>query len=199
MFPRILFVLLLASPLPVVFADNPPDPAASSAETTSNASSNQDTGPAPDKPKDDNETPTSPGLELADDVKQILEPFFQSIAGAEVSRATVELSAESIVNGAITDSQTSSYQIASKAPGKFTVYLKEPNQRTRIFCDGESITVAVAPDAYFPIDKAISLQDAVMELPIVLGPYPEPLLALSLAGVDPALSLLAGMQSVELV
>jgi thiol-disulfide isomerase/thioredoxin len=42
-------------------------------------------------------------------------------------------------------------------------------------------------------------QQAVTSLPVPLGPYPEPVLALTLAGVDPAISLLGGMKSVKVI
>ncbi len=51
----------------------------------------------------------------------------------------------------------------------------------------------------FGKSEPISPQQAVVEMPVPMGPYPEPVLALSLAGVDPANSLLTAMKSVELV
>ena len=97
------------------------------------------------------------------------------------------------------DSQKSTYQIASMRPDMYTIYLKEPERGTRVYCDGEEMVVAVAPDAYYRLPQPISAQDAVTLLPVPLGPYPEPVLALTLAGVDPAISLFAGMSSLEVV
>jgi thiol-disulfide isomerase/thioredoxin len=142
---------------------------------------------------------TPPAFELTEEVRDALVPLFSTIAKAEVSRATVEMLVDSLVGGSVVESQKSTYQIASIQPDKFTVYLKEPEQRTRIYCDGKSMAIALAPDAYFRLPEAMSMQDAVTNSPIPLGPYPEPALALTLAGVDPAISLVGGMKSIELV
>jgi len=153
-----------------------------------------------DSPEKQPQPPTSkPEFVLQDDVKAALVPLFSTIAKADVSRVTVELTSETVLDGAVIDSRASSYQIASIHPDRFTIYLKEPDQRTRIFCDGTEITVALAPDAYYRIPEAMSTHDAVADLPLPMGPYPEPVLALSLAGVDPSLTFLGAMKSVEVV
>ncbi len=126
---------------------------------------------------------------LTDDVREALVPLFSAIAKADVSRATVEMLADTLVGGSVVESQKSTYQIASIHPNQFTVYLKEPDQRTRIYSDGKSMAVALAPDAYFRLPETLNTQDAVTGLPVPLGPYPEAVLALTLAGVDPAISL----------
>ncbi len=141
----------------------------------------------------------SADVELNKELEGILKPLFNSIAQAKVSRATVEMLADSILSGKIVQSETSTFQIASKRPDKFTIYLKQPEQRTRLYCDGKTVVSAMSPDAYFRIPNRISIQDAVTNLPIPMGPYPEPLLALTMAGVDPAISLVAGMKSIDLV
>jgi thiol-disulfide isomerase/thioredoxin len=61
------------------------------------------------------------------------------------------------------------------------------------------MTVAMSPQAYLQMPDAIGLQEAVFSLPVPMGPYPEPIMALSLASVDPAASLFGGMKSVELI
>ena len=137
------------------------------------------------------------GFVLTKDVKETLIPLFSSIAKADVSRVTVELSSETLVNGAVIDTRVSTYQIASIHPDKFTIYLKEPDQRTRIYSNGKEMTVALAPEAYYEIPEPLFVQEAVSELPLPMGPYPEPVLALSLAGVDPSLTFLGAMKSVE--
>lgn len=139
-----------------------------------------------------------PKFQLSDNVRAILEPLFASIANADASRVTVEMATDSIVNGKVVESLNATYQIASKHPDHFTIYLKEPEQRTRIYSNGKEITVALAPDAYYKVDEAIDLQQAVVSLPIPMGTYPEPVMALSLAGVDPSLTFLGGMKSVEI-
>ena len=138
-------------------------------------------------------------FELSADVAEILSPLFVSIKEAVATRATVEMLSDALINGATVESFKGTYQIASKGTDRFTVYLKEPNQRTRIYNDGESLVVALAPDAFFRLAAPIASQAAVFGMPVPMGPYPEPLMALTLAGVDPAQSLVSGMRSVELV
>ncbi len=138
-------------------------------------------------------------FELSDDVRDLLSPLFLAIKNADVSRATIEVLSDSLITGRIIESKKSIYQIASKAPDKFTIYLKEPSERARIYSDGASLVVALAPDAFFRCSETISNQQAMLGLPIPMGPYPEPILALTLAGVDPATALVSGMKSIEIV
>ena len=144
-------------------------------------------------------SPNASRFELTDEVRDALFPLFASIAKAQVSRATVEVAAESRIDGVVVESQQSTYHIASISPDQFTVYLKESEQRTRVFANGESMVVAVAVDAFVKLSEPMTNQQAVTSLPVPLGPYPEPVLALTLAGVDPAISLLGGMKSVKIV
>ena len=154
---------------------------------------------ADDPKEEEKKTEAEAVFEPSDEVRRALMPLFSSIQKADVSRVTVQLSAESLIDGNVVDSQQSTYQIASLKPNRYTVYLKEPDQRTRVFCNGESAVVAVASDAYFRLPKLIGLQQAVTDLPVPLGPYPEAVLALSLAGVDPAITFFDGMKSLEVV
>ena len=128
-----------------------------------------------------------------------LAPLFDQVIKAKTIRATVQLTADTVIDGAVVGSQKSAYQIASKAPDQFTVYFKDDHQRTRIFCDGKTATVALSPTAYTHLKSPITNQQAVLGLPVAMGPYPEVVLALTLAGVDPKLSLTTGMKSVRLV
>ncbi len=136
---------------------------------------------------------------VSESVREALVPLFSSVAMADVSRVTVDLAAESAVGGQVMNRQTSTYQIASIKPDQFTIYFKEAHQRTRIYRDAKSMTVAMSPQAYLRLSHPISIQQAAISLPVPMGPYPEPIMALSLAGVDPAVSLFVGMSSVELI
>jgi thiol-disulfide isomerase/thioredoxin len=136
---------------------------------------------------------------LSDDVREALIPLFKNVTNAKVSRTTVEMLTDVLFNGRVIENKVATFQIASKVDNKFTVYLKEPERRTRLYCDGKNFQVAMAPDAYVEFDKMVDAQTLVMQTPVILGPYPEPVLALSLAGVDPAVTLVAGMTSLEIV
>lgn len=127
-----------------------------------------------------------------------LEPLFRQIRDARTSRVTIELSSETIIDGAVVSRQPSTYQIASAAPSSYTVYLKDAQQGTRIFCNGRKTTIALSPTAYTNLDQSTSMQESVLQLPLPMGPYPEVILALSLAGVDPTITLTTGMKSILL-
>ena len=146
-----------------------------------------------------NQETATEDFEISSEVQEILSPLFVAIKNAEVSRATIEVLSDSLMAGRVVESKKSVYQIASRAQNKFTIYWKEPSQRTRIYSDGTSAVVALAPDAYFRLPEPISNAEAMLGLPVPMGPYPEPVLALTLAGVDPAASLLDGMKSIELI
>lgn len=140
-----------------------------------------------------------PKFEIADDVGDILIPIFSEIAKADVSRVKIELSVETVLHGEIARSETSTFQIASKHPNRYTIYHKSDEDRLRIFSDGELCTVALSPEAYYELPDVLDCQSIVNSAPVALGPYPEPMLALSLAGVDPAYSFLSGMNSVTMI
>ena len=143
-----------------------------------------------------------PGFQLTENVREALTPLFRSVHDAKVSRATVEMLSDSLMNGRVVDQRKSVFQIASKVDdsgvGKFTVYLKEPDRRTRLYGDGQTLIAAMAPDAYVRLGEAPPLQQLVTDTPVILGPYPEPVLSLTTAGVDPAVSLVGGMSSLRI-
>ena len=138
-------------------------------------------------------------FQVNEDVKSILVPLFSSILKADVSRATVRMTAETMMNGVVEETEEATYQIASRHPDQYTVYFKAEDDRKRLFCDGESMVIAFAPDRYVVLKERYTCQEIVDSQPVSLGPYPEPVLALTLAGVDPAFSLLSGMRSVQVV
>jgi hypothetical protein len=142
----------------------------------------------------------APEKKAADDFPavQLLRPLFQQLLDAESTRATIELAADTIVDGAVINTQKSVYQVASRVPDQFTIYLKDGVRSTRVYCDGKTATVALSPTAFANLDKPIPMRRAVVELPLPMGPYPEAVLALTLAGVDPAFTLTTGMKSVKL-
>lgn len=135
------------------------------------------------------------GFQLRDDVRQALLPLFKRVNSAKVTRTTVEMLNDSLVAGREVDRRVGVFQIASQAPDQFTIYLKETERRTRLYCNGEKLIAALAPDAYVDLGDAIDLQSVVTDVPVIMGTYPEPVLALSVAGVDPAISFLGGMES----
>ncbi|MEM6980547.1 MAG: redoxin domain-containing protein, partial [Planctomycetota bacterium] len=142
---------------------------------------------------------TAATLDLSEEVSERLIPLFASISDAEVSRATVRLSAETVMNGVVVETEESTYQIASREPDRYTIYYKTPTDRRRIYCDGTTSLVALDVDAFMNLSGVIDNQSLVDQLPIDLGTYPEPVLSLALAGVDPAYTFLAGMKRVDFI
>ena len=138
-------------------------------------------------------------FELSEDVRVLLEPLFRSIVKAKVSRANVKLSAETVENGHVIKTDESSYQIASKAPDQYTIYHKSNDDPARIFHDGRTMAVAMSTEAYCVLPGGLSCRDLVTDVPIDLGPYPEPILALTIAGAEPARTFTSGMRDVTLI
>lgn len=138
-------------------------------------------------------------FEVSEEVKEVLVPLFSAISKADVSRATVRLSAETVMNGVVVETEESTYQIASRHPDAYTIYYKAPDQRRRLYCDGRNSVVALSTTAFLRLPGIADCQEITNEPPIDLGTYPEPVLSLSLAGVDPAFTFLSGMRSVRLI
>ncbi|TWU17940.1 redoxin domain-containing protein [Allorhodopirellula heiligendammensis] len=130
-------------------------------------------------------------------VKTALMPLFDSISKADGSRANVELTVETVMHGEILSREPSSFAIASKSPDHHTIYHQSEGESKRIYADGKTYIVALSPQAYYELPDVLSNQAIVTSSPINLGAYPEPLLALTLAGVDPTISFFNGMFSVE--
>ncbi|MGV3486717.1 MAG: TlpA family protein disulfide reductase [Planctomycetaceae bacterium] len=136
---------------------------------------------------------------IDDAVAAALEIVGQKIHAAKVSRATVELTSRARIGEQELTNDKAVYQIASAAPNRYTVYYKAESQSFRVFCSGEELAVLVSPQAYFKAMAPESMQSVVNDLPVPMGPYPEPIMALTLCGVDPKESLLMDMESVEIV
>ncbi|TWT94357.1 redoxin family protein [Neorhodopirellula pilleata] len=149
--------------------------------------------------QDETPNPDKEAFEASDEVKSILVPLFSQISKADMSRAKVELAVETVMNGEIVSKEESTFQIASKYPASYTIYYKSAEDRMRIFSDGQLSTVAMSPEAFFELPDVLDCQAVVRSSPITLGPYPEPMLALTMAGVDPALTFLSGMNSVDVI
>jgi len=130
-------------------------------------------------------------------VRDALRPVAETIRQATRSRATVELTTRSMIDGRVVASETSNFQIASQTPNLYRVQLKAEQQQLQVVCDGKQASVLLGSQAYYQAPAPESLQHAVTDLPVPLGPYPEPLMALTLAGVNVADSLLSDMQNLE--
>lgn len=128
-----------------------------------------------------------------------LQPLVKAIKDATQTRATVELTSRSMINGQVISSDVAVYQIASKKPNLYSIQLKGGDQLLQVVSDGNIANVILGGTAYYQVPAQATLQPLVTESPIPMGPYPEPVMALSLAGVDAARTFLTEMQSLELV
>ncbi|TWT65074.1 redoxin domain-containing protein [Allorhodopirellula solitaria] len=133
----------------------------------------------------------------SDEVQAALLPLFEAIADTDASRSEIELSVETVMHGEILSREKSTFQIASKFPDQYTIYHKSDSDRKRIYSDGETSIVALSSAAYYELPRVWNNQSIVTGSPIDFGPYPEPMLALTLAGVDPSITFFGGMSSVE--
>jgi thiol-disulfide isomerase/thioredoxin len=131
--------------------------------------------------------------------KAALQPLVQAIGQATKTRATVELTSRSMINGQVVASDVAVYQIASKQPNLYSIQLKGGDQLLQVVSDGKISNVILGGTAYYQVPAQTSLQPLVTESPIPMGPYPEPVMALTLAGADVARTFLTEMQSLDLV
>lgn len=132
-------------------------------------------------------------------VETALQPLADKIRAAQMSRATVECTNRGMVGGQVLSSDKVVYQIASKAPNRFRAQAKGETDFIQLVSDGTQVTAVLGENGYFQAAAPATLQEAVTALPAPLGPYPEPVLALTLAGVDMLASFLSDMQALEIV
>lgn len=128
---------------------------------------------------------------------ELLQPLADAIAEAKQTRATIELTSRSMIHGQVIASEQAIYQIASQAPNRYNVQLKGGDQMLQIVCDGLQANVVLGGIGYFQVAAPATLQDVVPALPLPLGPYPEPLMALSLAGADLPASFIKDMAALS--
>lgn len=128
-----------------------------------------------------------------------LQPLVKTINNATQTRATVELTSRSMIHGQVVASDVAVYQIASKKPNLYSIQLKGGDQLLQVVSDGKIANVIVGGTAYYQVPAQASLGPVVTESPIPMGPYPEPVMALTLAGADLARTFLTEMQSLEVV
>jgi len=133
------------------------------------------------------------------DAIRTIKPLVDAIQSATQLRATVELTSRSMINGQVVASESAVYQIASKTPNLHSIQLKGGDQLLQVVCDGKKSSVVLGGVAYFEVPPPDRLQMLVTELPIPLGPYPEPIMALSLAGVDLAETFINSVPKLEVV
>ncbi|WP_164104040.1 redoxin domain-containing protein [Candidatus Laterigemmans baculatus] len=136
---------------------------------------------------------------ISDEVRAAVAPMVRRIAAAESLRATVKMTVTSAVADEVLGTTEGLFQIASVVPNKIALSAKFESEAVRFVSGGQQLNIQLSPEAYVQTDAPESLAALVSAMPIQLGPQPEPMLWLSVAGVDPSVSLLNNVVSVELV
>lgn len=181
---RILALLALLTTASHARGDQPPSPGTAEASNGGEADASAAATDASD-----------PAVRA--EVEAALRPVADLISRSQTSRTTVELTSRSILGERSAPGESAVFQIASQAPNRFSIQLKSEGQVLRVISDGERTTASLGQTGYFETAAAESLAEAVTAMPIPLGPYPGPLLALALAGGDPIAALLSESRRVE--
>lgn len=150
-----------------------------------------DQAPAADAP--------APSLQISDEVRQGLGPVLQRARKAESLRVTVNMSVTSAIGDEVLGTNEGLFQIASESPNRLALSAKFESEAVQFVSDGEQLYIQLTPEAYVVDEAPTSFEDLVSAMPVQLGPQPEPMLWLSLAGLNPARSLLSGLASIEAV
>lgn len=147
------------------------------------------------------DTPAEKAAPAVDQTEAIeaLQPLVKTLKEATQTRATVELTSRSMINGQVVASEVAVYQIASKKPNLYSIQLKGGDQLLQIISDGKIANVILSGTSYYQVPSQSSLEPLTTESPIPLGPYPEPVMALTLAGANVSKTFLTEMRSLELV
>lgn len=200
--------LLAAQPLGVALAQDaaapPPQPAAAEQAPTEQAPTEQapaeQAEPPAAEPADAATPPAAaPAAKIGDEVRQAVAPMVRRIAAAESLRATVKMTVTSAVGEEVLGTTEGLFQIASVVPNRLALSAKFESEAVQFVSDGKQLNIQLTPEAYIQTAAPESLAALVSAMPVQLGPQPEPMLWLSVAGVDPSVSLLNGVVSVDVV
>lgn len=131
--------------------------------------------------------------QLPKDFTEVLDPIFARLVDAKELRATVKISVTSSVGNETLGKNEGVFQIASRQPNLLGLSAKFDTDSVMIVSDGKQLFVQLSPDAYVQQDAPKSLTELSQAMPLQLGPQPEPLLWLTLAGIDSRLNMLTGL------
>ncbi len=140
-----------------------------------------------------------PTFETPAAVKAAFEPLAKTISDAKSLRATVKLTVTSAVGDEVLGKNEGLLQLASITPNKLALAAKFDSDAIRFACNGEKLFIQLSPTAYVESEPPKDFQSLIAAMPIQLGPQPEPMLWLCLAGLNPLDSMLQGLSSAEVV
>lgn len=131
--------------------------------------------------------------------EEAIRPLTKIIADSKSSRVTIESTVRTMLAGQVTGSEKQVYQVASLGPNKFRIQYKTDSEAFQLVSDGSQLFAILGEVGFFRALPPKSLQEVVASLALPIGPYPEPIMALSLAGVDPSQTLMSDMSSLKIV
>lgn len=131
--------------------------------------------------------------------EEAIRPLTKIIADSKSSRVTIESTVRTMLAGQVTGSEKQVYQVASLGPNKFRIQYKTDSEAFQLVSDGSQLFATLGEVGFFRALPPKSLQEVVSSLALPIGPYPEPIMALSLAGVDPSQTLMSDMSSLKIV
>lgn len=131
--------------------------------------------------------------------EEAIRPLTKIIADSKSSRVTIESTVRTMLAGQVTGSEKQVYQVASLGPNKFRIQYKTDSEAFQLVSDGSQLFATLGEVGFFRALPPKSLQEVVSSLALPIGPYPEPIMALSLAGVDPSQALMSDMSSLKIV
>jgi thiol-disulfide isomerase/thioredoxin len=142
-------------------------------------------------------TPVVPVIDA--EVRKVLTPALTRLRNAEQLRATIKMTVTSSIGDKVLGQNEGLFQLASKAPNQFSLSAKFDTEAVQFICDGQNLFIKMSASEYIDLPAPEGFAQLIAAMPIQLGPQPEPMLWLSLAGVNPVGPLMTGLQSCQVV
>lgn len=142
-------------------------------------------------------TPLIPVIEAP--VRQVLTPMLKNLTAANKLRATVRMTVTSAVGDEVLGQNQGLFQLASERPNQFALSAKFDTEAVQFVCDGNNLFVRLSAEDYLELPAPTVFEELITAMPIQLGPQPEPMLWISLAGVNPVEPLFVGLKTCKVV
>lgn len=133
------------------------------------------------------------------EVQQALSPLLKALSSTENLRTTVKMTVTSSVGQEIVGKSQGLFQMASQAPNKLSLSAKFDTDNVQFVCDGQELFVQLTAEDYLQLPAPSAFEEMLTSMPVQLGPQPEPMLWLSLAGVNPVKPLMLGLKTCNVV
>lgn len=150
-----------------------------------------------DEAAENQTAPLVPVIEPA--VRQALTPALSRLTSAEKLRTTVQMTVTSAVADEVLGKNQGLFQLASQRPNRLALAAKFDTEAVQFVCNGEKLYVRLSTKDYLELPAPTVFEELITTMPIQLGPQPEPMLWLSLAGVNPVQPLFTGLEGCKVV